>query len=255
METREELRGRIVRAAVALLASGGREAVSTRAVAAAAGVPTPTIYRLFGDMRGLLDAVTAFGFSTYVREKAAQEGAADPVEELRRGWDIHVAFGLANPAVYRLMYEDPKPEAALTAAVEAIGHLYRLVARVAEAGRLRVGVDRAVGMIHAAGSGVTLALIGTPPEERDPGLAEATREAVLAAIVADAPAGEATAGDGRNRAAHRAVALRAVLPEVQAEFTPGERALLAEWLDAIATPARRVAPEGRDPQDAAPPRS
>ena len=36
---------RIVRVAADLLAEGGREAVSTRAVAAAAGVQVPTIYR------------------------------------------------------------------------------------------------------------------------------------------------------------------------------------------------------------------
>ena len=37
MGTREGMRGRIVRAAAELLATGGRDAVSTRAVAAAAG--------------------------------------------------------------------------------------------------------------------------------------------------------------------------------------------------------------------------
>ena len=40
-----------------LLNDGGREAVSTRAVAAAAGVQPPTIYRQYGDMQGLLSAV------------------------------------------------------------------------------------------------------------------------------------------------------------------------------------------------------
>ena len=38
-------------------ADGGRGAVTTRAVSAAARVQPPTIYRQFGDMRGLLDAV------------------------------------------------------------------------------------------------------------------------------------------------------------------------------------------------------
>jgi AcrR family transcriptional regulator len=227
-------RERIVRAAAELLAEGGREAVSTRAVAAAAGVQAPTIYRQFGDMQGLLDEVAGFGFSTYLSEKTAREIVEDPVEELRRGWDLHVGFGIANPALYKLMYGDPRPGAEPTAAREAAEILHGLVSRVAEAGRLRVEVEQAVGMIHAAGSGVTLTLIGTEPGDRDPVLSEATREAILAAVTTDGSDGEATKGDGRDRAANRAVALKAVLSEAEVEFTPGERALLSEWLDTIA---------------------
>ncbi|MGC4948582.1 TetR family transcriptional regulator, partial [Streptomyces sp. DT224] len=43
----ESNRRRIIAAATRLLAEKGREAVSTRAVGAAAGVQAPTIYRLF----------------------------------------------------------------------------------------------------------------------------------------------------------------------------------------------------------------
>ena len=227
-----------MRAAAELLAEGGREAVSTRAVAAAAGVQAPTIYRLFGDMRGLLDEVACFGFSMYLSEKTAREIFEDPVEDLRRGWDLHVDFGLANPAFYRLMYAEPGPGAEPAAAREAAGLLHGLVQRLAEAGRLRVGVERAARMIHAAGMGVVLSLIAAEPGDRDPALSEATREAVLAAVTTNGPDGEATVEDDRDRAANRAVALKAVLSEAEAGLTPGERALLSEWLDRIADPAR-----------------
>jgi AcrR family transcriptional regulator len=231
-----DTRDRIVRAAAGLLAKGGREAVSTRAVAAAAGVQAPTIYRQLGDMRGLLDEVASHGFSAYLREKTMRERAEDPVEDLRRGWDLHVGFGLANPAFYALMYGDPKPGTEPTAAKEAAEILRGLVRRVAEAGRLRVGVERAARMIHAASSGVVLSLIATEEEDRDPALSEATREAILAAVTTDEPGKEATEADGRSRAVSRAVALKAVLPETT-ELTPGERALLTEWLDRITAPA------------------
>ena len=231
-----DTRDRIVRAAAGLLAKGGREAVSTRAVASAAGVQAPTIYRQFGDMRGLLDEVASHGFSAYLREKTMRERAEDPVEDLRRGWDLHVGFGLANPAFYALMYGDPKPGTEPTAAKEAAEILRGLVRRVAEAGRLRVGVERAARMIHAASSGVVLSLIATEEEDRDPALSEATREAILAALTTDEPGKEATEADGRSRAVSRAVALKAVLPETS-ELTPGERALLTEWLDRITAPA------------------
>jgi AcrR family transcriptional regulator len=224
-------RGRIVRAAARLLVEGGREAVTTRAVATAAGVQAPTIYRQFGDMRGLLDEVASFGFSSYLRDKTSRERLGDPVEDLRRGWDLHVGFGLENPAFYTLMYGDPRPGVEPTAAREAAEILHGLVQRVAEAGRLRVGVESAVRMIHAAGSGVTLTLIGTKPEERDPVLSEATREAILAAVTTDAVPETAT---GQDRIPGRAVALKAVLPEASAGFTPSESALLSEWLDRLA---------------------
>ena len=201
--------------------------MSTRAVAAAAGVQAPTIYRQFGDMRGLLDEVASFGFSAYLRGKVAREREEDPVEDLRRGWDLHVGFGLANPGLYKLMYGDPGSGAEATAALEAAEVLHGLVHRVAEAGRLRVGEGRAAQMVHAAGSGVTLTLIGVEPEERDPALSDMAREAVIAAITTDGPA---PAAPGPVSAA---VALRAVLPQTSA-LSARERGLLQEWLDRIA---------------------
>jgi len=232
-------REKIVRATAELLAEGGREAASTRAVAAAAGVQATAIYRLFGDMRGLLEEVARFGFSEYLRGKVEREVAEDPVEDLRRGWDLHVGFGLDNPALIALMYGDFGPGGAEPAAVrEGAGVLRGLVRRVAEAGRLRVSVERAAAMIQAAGTGVVLSLIATEPEDRDPALSEATREAVLAAITTGGPEADAEGGDGRVHAASRAVALKAVLPEAGADLTPGERAILSELLDRIADPAR-----------------
>ena len=102
-------RERIVEAAAALLTEGGREAVSTRAVSAAAGVQAPTIYRIFGDKHGLLDAVAEHGFATYLVSKTSSPPGGDPVQDLRRGWDLHVGFGLAHPAFYTLIYGEPRP--------------------------------------------------------------------------------------------------------------------------------------------------
>ena len=226
-------RDRILRAAAMLLAAGGREAVSTRAISAAAGVQPPTIYRQFGDMRGLLDAVEADGFARYLRDKVARASTEDPVADLRAGWDAHIGFGLANPAVYALMYGDPRPAAMPTAAVEAHKLLEGLARRVAEAGRLRVGVGRATRMIHAAGVGVVLALIATEGADRDLAVSDLTREAILAAVTTEASPGGVIEHAGPRRVAAHAVALKAVLPEASADFTPAERGLLAEWLDRL----------------------
>lgn len=225
-------RERILRATAGLLAEGGREAVTTRAVSEAAGVQSPTIYRQFGDMRGLLDEVASQGFSEYLRTKVAREIVDDPVEDLRRGWDLSVEFGLANPALYALMYGEPRPGGASDAALEAWEILRGLVQRVAEAGRLRVGVEEAARMIQAAGVGVVLTLISAGGGTSNLTLSEMTRETVLAAVTTDA-APEAETGQA-DRVSGRAVALKAVLPEASVGFTSPERALLSEWLDRLA---------------------
>jgi AcrR family transcriptional regulator len=224
-------RDRILRAAAMLLAEGGREAVSTRAVSAVAGVQPPTIYRQFGDMGGLLDAVAEDGFARYLRDKIARADTEDPVADLRAGWDAHVGFGLANPALYALMYGEPRPGSRPAAAVEARRLLEGLVRRVAAAGRLRVGVGRATRLIQAAGVGVVLTLIAAEEADRDLDVSPLTREAILAAVTTDTiPINGASAGAGSRRVAAHAVALKAVLPEAATAFTPAERGLLAEWL-------------------------
>ena len=224
-------RERVVEAATRLLAEGGPDAVSTRAVSAAAGVQPPTIYRLFGDKQGLLDAVGTHGFATYLADKTAVEPGGDPVEDLRAGWDQHVALGLANPALYTLMYDRHRPGVAAPAAVAAVEVLAARIRRIAEAGRLRVPEERAAALVHAAGSGTTFALIATPEDRRDPELSATAREAVIAAITTDAPATDAP---GPVAAA---VALRAALPETTA-LTDPERTLMREWLDRITNTAR-----------------
>ncbi|WP_043634604.1 TetR/AcrR family transcriptional regulator [Nonomuraea candida] len=227
MSDREEVRRRIIDATTELLRDKGREGVTTRTVSAAAGVQAPTLYRLFTDMNGLLEAVAADGFARYLARKHDQPLSDDPVEDLRRGWDAHIGFGLENPAHYLLMYGRPTPGSRSRAAEPAMARLRFLVERIAVAGRLSVGVECAVSMVHSAGAGLTLHLIGTPPEERDPALPGRLREAMIASITTAAPA---PAPDP----ARRAVALKAVLGEVAGLYSPGERALLEELLDRAA---------------------
>jgi AcrR family transcriptional regulator len=220
-----DTRARIVAVAASLLAAGGQDAVTTRAVAAAADVQAPTIYRLFGDKDGLLDAVAEHGFAAHLGSKRP-DPAADPVADLRAGWDQHIAFGLANPALYALMYATPRAGLASPAHVAAEQVLRDRIHRVAAAGRLRVGEARATELMVAIGRGTLLTLLSMPESSRDLGLADAAREALMAAIITDAPAVE-TPGP-----AAAAIALRAALPEATA-LTESERSLLSDWLDRL----------------------
>ena len=66
VEVRPKTRMDIVEAAARLLRERGAAALTTRAVAQAAGMQAPTIYRFFADKEALLDAVAEHVFTTYV---------------------------------------------------------------------------------------------------------------------------------------------------------------------------------------------
>lgn len=221
-----DTRARILAAASQLIASGGVAALTTRAVAAAASVQAPTLYRLFGDKRGLLDAVAEHGLAAFVASKVATR-LPDPIEELREAWDAYVTFGLNNPAVFAIMNEVGRLGPASPAVVAGMAVLRERVRRVARAGRLCVPEDRAVALIHAAGTGTVATLLAIPENDRDPELSAVAREAVVAALV-----GDRDDGRGDNPAA-LAVGLRAHLETTDA-LSPGERLLLCELLDRLA---------------------
>ncbi len=223
----DDTRTRIIAAAISLLTRAGRDAVTTRAVAQAAGVQAPTIYRLFKDMSGLLDAVAEHGFFTYIAEKKLHNLGDDPVEYLRAGWSVHIEFGLSHPAIYKLMYCDPEPGMRSPAAVQSHRMLHEHIHHVAVAGRLRVSEERAADLFHASACGIVLTLLAVPEAHRDMGMAEIARESILATITTKVPAIK-TSGP-----AAAAVALRATLKDA-ALLTQKERAMLIEWLDRLA---------------------
>ncbi|HXP57111.1 MAG TPA: TetR/AcrR family transcriptional regulator [Streptosporangiaceae bacterium] len=233
LSSRERTRAQLVEVAAELLATGGPDAVTTRSVALAAGVQAPTIYRIFGDKGGLLDAVVEHGFAAYLAQKPPVGRSTDPVGALRAGWELHIGFGLAHPELFRLMHTALRTPGGQAAAATGSDILKARIHRLAEAGRLRVTERRADELIRAAGTGVVFTLIDQAADERDEGLADIAWAAVCAAIlVDDGPA--VAAGPGVA-----AVTLRAALPELPA-LSPAERMLLGEWLDRIAeSPAPR----------------
>lgn len=222
-ELRADARQAIVEAAAGLLREGGARAVTTRAVAQAAGVPQPTIFRLFGDKHGLLEAVADHVMTDYVADKGVKAAGedGDPVADLRSAWRAHVGFGLANPDVFTLLTASDPGSAAVAAGIEV---LRSRVARVAAAGLLGVPVERAVDMIRAAGSGAVLTLLATPEADRDPRLSDALIDAVLGEILTTAPAPPV------SDPVALVTAFRAALPDLPA-LSDGERTLLSEWLD------------------------
>ncbi|QKW25722.1 TetR/AcrR family transcriptional regulator [Streptomyces seoulensis] len=221
-EQRRTTRARIVEAAARLLQEQGSGAVTTRAVAQAAGLQPPALYRLFADKDALLDAAAEHVFAQYVAAKRRTALTGDPLDDLRAGWRTQIEFGLANPAVFALM-SDPVRSRAHPAYAAGLEILAARVHRVAAEGRLRVDEDRAVAMIRAAGTGAVHTLLAQPPESRDPGLADALFEAVTRTVLTDAPALPV------DDVTSAVTAFRALVPRLPG-LTPAEASLMEEWL-------------------------
>ncbi|WP_055585383.1 TetR/AcrR family transcriptional regulator [Peterkaempfera griseoplana] len=230
-DTTDSPRHRIVEAAVELLESGGPDAVSTRAVAAAAGVQPPAIYRLFGDKEGLLEAVAEHGYTQFLESKRAQldPDPQDAVEELRRGWDLVVEFGISRPWLFAVMNRATGRGADM-AHRAGLEILHGRVRRLAAGGWLRVDEELAAQIIQATGRGAVTTWQSTPAERRNPALLTALREAMVAAITRAEP----TVPAAETGPAAAARALRAALPDDADVLSEAEQHLLREWLTRLA---------------------
>lgn len=173
-------RERLLAEAARLIAASPGQDVSLRAVCDAAGVKVPTLYHYFGSKEGLLDAVIEHGFELYVGLKQAHESTGDPLQDLRDGWDAHVAFGAANPGFYALMYGQVVPGRRPRGQQRPTTILRGLTRAAAQQGRLAVDPDQAADHVLAANIGVTLHFIAQAEVDED--LSAAVREATLQAI-------------------------------------------------------------------------
>ncbi|MFG6490710.1 hypothetical protein [Microbacterium sp. P03] len=158
----------------------------------------------------------------HVAEKAQRaDDDEDPLHALRSGWGTQIEFGLSNPELIRLMNARVAPSPAIEAGIDVLQHR---IHRLATAGLLQVSEQRAFGMIHAAGTGAVQALLETPPENRDLGLADAVLDAILGQIIRPRSVAD-DAGDVVSSAIHFAT-LVADLPGLSS----AERSLMTEWL-------------------------
>lgn len=234
---RAEMRAHIIQSAARLLREGGAAAVTTRRAADAAGVQPPTIYRLFGDKDGLLDAIAEHVMALHVADKAAHADE-DPIEALRSGWRAQIDFGLSNPELIRLMNARPGTSPAIEAGIEVLQGRIR---RLATAGLLRVSERRALDMIHAAGTGAVQALLETPPGERDLELADALLDAVIGRI-----ARPRSAVDETGSTTSITVTFATLVPQLPG-LSAAERSLMLEWLDRSIRTAQQHWPHSKGP--------
>jgi AcrR family transcriptional regulator len=229
-DAKTRTRRQILEVAADILEREGAQAVSTRSVAAAAGIRAASLYQHFGDKDGLLAALSIQAFDRYLAGKHALAPTADPVDDMRRGWDMHVDFGLRHPAFYLLMFGADRPGHRPPAADEAHRLLMRFLDRVAAAGRLRVPPTLAAHLCQAAVTGVTLSLIAATAQDGDRETSVRLREILISSLMTDPPpvtdpglASRALALDAALTAERRPLPLR-----------PAETALLRDWLQQLA---------------------
>ncbi|MET0495850.1 MAG: TetR/AcrR family transcriptional regulator [Actinoplanes sp.] len=229
-DAKTRTRRQILEAAAEILEREGAQAVSTRSVAAAAGIRAASLYQFFGDKDGLLAAVAVQAFDRYLAEKHAVAPTVDPVDDMRRGWDTHVGFGLRHPAVYLLMFGTDRPGRRPPAAEQAHQLVLEFLGRIAAAGRLRVPPPLAAHLCQAAATGVTQSLIATPAPDRDPEISARMRETLISSLITDPPP------DPDAGLAARALALDAALTTADKPIAlrPTETALLRDWLRQLA---------------------
>ncbi|GGE66922.1 TetR/AcrR family transcriptional regulator [Nesterenkonia cremea] len=215
-----DTRERLITAAADLIAASPGEDFSLRAVCDAVGVKMPTLYHFFGSKQGLIDAVIEHGFDLYLGEKASMENSGDPIQDIRAGWDAHVAFGLENPGFYTLMYGKVRPGYSPAAQSRPSEILRGLTAEAAKQGRLVVPSEQAAAHILAANIGVTLRQIILAQADQE--LSRAMREATIAAIT----------GTGTSRGGPLAAAIEVAAANADV-LGPSETQLLIEWLSRL----------------------
>lgn len=222
-DVHSDTRSRLLDAAAELIASAPGEDFSLRAVCQQVNVKMPTLYHFFGSKQGLIDAVIERGFDLYVAAKERQESSPDPIQDIRQGWDAHVAFGLANPGFYSLMYGKVRPGYSPAPQAKPSQMLLSLTIAAADQGRLAVSPKQAAAHILVTNIGVTLRQIILAEEDRE--LSIAVREGAIAAITGTSS--ERESKDHRAASIHQIVEYAVQHPEVLGEK---ESQLLTDWL-------------------------
>jgi AcrR family transcriptional regulator len=153
-----QVRDALLRAARELLDDRGPDALVVRDIAARAGVSPMGVYNRFGSKDGVLDTLITQGFTELTA--AVTVPPDEPLSQLAAGLAAYRDFALANPWMYRLMFDQPvanyvPSSDAMATAKESFGRLVDGVRLALAAGDLRPGdpveiAQRLWGGVHGA---------------------------------------------------------------------------------------------------------
>ncbi len=156
----------LVERAATLLAR--REPVTLRALVQGTGVSTMAVYTYFDGMPGLWRAVRQEGFTRLGHRLAGVAATDDPVRDLMALGHAYVANALANPALYRAMFDAAAELEDPDAAERSFGVLVAAASRARDEGRFAGTCDpgTVATRLWASGHGlVMLVLTGALPAE------------------------------------------------------------------------------------------
>ncbi|MFG1945536.1 TetR/AcrR family transcriptional regulator [Nonomuraea sp. NPDC048826] len=157
------LREELLRAAEELLdETGTEEALTIRAVAARAGVSTPSVYLHFADKDELLEAVCLRVWDELGR-LVADCRDPDPFQRLGRCGRAYIRFALDRPVQYRVLMMTPSTgEAVPPAARACFGYMLDAVRACVESGVLRGEPEQLALALWSAAHGCAALLIAQP---------------------------------------------------------------------------------------------
>jgi AcrR family transcriptional regulator len=176
------VRAALIERAAEMLAR--RQPVTLRALVAGTGASTMAVYTHFGGMRGLWRAVRQEGFTRLADRLAAVELTPDPVRDLAALGAAYVGNALANPDLYRTMFDTEAELEDPDAAAATFEILVSCAVRAREVGRFVPTCDpeALATQFWAAGHGLTmLMLTGVLPREALVGHAPAVATALFVA--------------------------------------------------------------------------
>lgn len=149
----------LIDAAERVLVDAGPDAVTVRAVAAAAGVAPMGVYNRFGGKDGLVDAVLIRGF-VGLRKAIAAHGESDPTERLVNSGLRYREFALGHQAHYLAMFDDTLHQEATSPDVmrharaafeELVGHVrYAMVGGALAGGEPEEVAQQIWSTVHGA---------------------------------------------------------------------------------------------------------
>jgi AcrR family transcriptional regulator len=118
-----------------------REPVTLRSLVAGTGMSTMTVYTYFGGMDGLWGALRQEGFRRLADRLQRVARTNDPVRDLTAMGAAYVSTAVADPDLYRVMFDDGFELEDPAQADETLYHLVHAINRAKDAGRFRPEVD------------------------------------------------------------------------------------------------------------------
>lgn len=94
------MKEKILRAVSKIIAKGGLEAVSTRAVCTEVGISAPTLYHYFNNKSELLESVTLLAYERYTAKDIETLKKGSPLRALLKIWEIYFDFVDSETELY-----------------------------------------------------------------------------------------------------------------------------------------------------------